>query len=818
MKNIFSISIAVAATFCVVIAAEAQRTVECLDCGWRFSLGHAADAQRDFGCGTEYFNYLTKAASIHNEGPYALGFDDGSWQTVDLPHDWVVDLPFAAEASHSHGYKCVGWQYPESSVGWYRRSLDISAADRGRHLVLRFDGIFRDAQVWVNGFWLGREPSGYAAQIYDITDYVDYEGDNVVVVRADASMEEGWYYEGAGIYRHVWLERMSPLHVAPLGIFVYSRLQEPFAHADIYVETEVENASRSGERYAVTHTLLDSEGRRVAFAAHDDAELLSPRHSRTDRQCIRLSQPHLWCCEDPYMYSVETRIEVDGIEVDRVTTPVGIRSVVFDPDRGLLLNGRRVALRGVNLHQDHAGVGAAIPDELYAYRLGLLKDMGCNAIRTSHNPASPVLLDLCDREGFLVVEENRLMGIGDEHMRLLERMIRRDRNHPSIILWSVGNEEWGIEGNDRGARIARTMCDRCHVFDPTRQATAATAGGVRLPEGLDVVGYNYLVQNPIDEMRARYPERCAMGSEETSGCGTRGVYADDREGGRMQSLNRAGVDGVKNVISRGWRFYDERPWLAGEFFWTGLDYRGEPNPLSFPATGSSFGIMDYCGFAKDEYYFLRAWWREDQPQIHVLPHWNWQGHEGETVEVWVYTNCDEAEIVVNGRRMERKAVERGGYASWQVPYKAGYVEARGLRGGRRVAVSRVETTGEARGIVVRCSGGDGLRAGSVVICDVDVVDARSRVVPTASPRLRVVVGDNVRILGMGNGDSAWRAAERPADRDCREFCFDAFNGHAQIIVETLADAADAAAESLSLTISAAGDDAICPAARSIAAR
>lgn len=818
MKHLFSISLAVAATLLVVVTAGAQRSVECIDSGWRFSLGHAADPQRDFGCGTEYFNYLTKAASIHNEGPYAVSFDDSAWREVDLPHDWVVDLPFAPEASHSHGYKCVGWKYPESSVGWYRRRIEIDASDRECHLLLRFDGIFRDAQVWVNGFYLGREPSGYATQIYDITDYVDYEGDNFVVVRADASMEEGWYYEGAGIYRHVWLERMAPLHVAPLGVFVRSRLNDSFDEVEIVIETEVENSSRKGERYAVTHTLVDAEGRTVAFAAADDGAELLPQQVRRDSQCVRLAAPHLWSCDDPYMYSVETRIEVDGIAIDRVTTPIGVREVVFDPDRGLLLNGRRVALRGVNLHQDHAGVGAAIPDELYAYRLALLKDMGCNAIRTSHNPASPVLLDMCDREGFLVIEENRLMGIGEEHIRLLERMIRRDRNHPSIIVWSVGNEEWGIEGNDRGARVARTMCDRCRLFDPSRLATAATAGGVRLPEGLDVVGYNYLVQNPIDDMRRLYPERCALGSEETSGCGTRGIYVDDREGGRMQSLNRAGVDGVKNVISRGWRFYDERPWLAGLFFWTGLDYRGEPNPLSYPATGSSFGIMDYCGFAKDEYYFLRAMWREQEPQIHLLPHWNWAGHEGEPIEIWAYTNCDEVELVVNGRRMGRKSVERGGYASWTVPYKAGYVEARGWRDGWRAVTERMETTGEARGLSVRCSGGDGSKGGSVVICDVEVVDARSRVVPTASPRLRVTVGDNLRILGVGNGDSAWRAAERPSDRDCREFGFEAFNGRAQIIVQTLDDAAAVAAESCLLTVGAPDDDAISAAAVSIASR
>lgn len=800
MRLSLSIPIAAIAAILAVGQTSAQRSVENIDQGWRFSTGHAADPRLDFGCGTEYFNYLTKAASIHNEGPYAPEFDDSRWAEVDLPHDWVVDLPFSPEASHSHGYKCVGWQYPESSVGWYRRRLDITEQDRGRHVVLRFDGIFRDAQVWVNGFWLGREPSGYAVQIYDITDYLDFDGDNIVTVRADASMEEGWYYEGGGIYRHAWLERMEPLHVAPLGTFVYCTVQEPFDRAEIHIETTVENSSHHAVRYTVRHTIVDSEGREAAFADAGPQEELSPGQSRQDSRCIVLTEPHLWSCDDPYMYSVVTRVETDGRQADLCTTLTGIRSVEFDPDRGLLLNGRRVALHGVNLHQDHAGVGAAIPDELYAYRLARLEEMGCNAIRTSHNPASPVLLDLCDRKGILVIEENRLMGINDEHMRLLERMIRRDRNHPSIILWSVGNEEWGIEGNDRGRRVARTMCDRCRLVDPSRQATAATAGGICLPEGLDVVGYNYVVQNPIDQMRAIHPDRCALGSEETTGCGTRGVYFDDSDNGRMQSLNRAGVDGTMNVISRGWRFYDSRPWLAGEFFWTGLDYRGEPNPLKYPATGSSFGIMDYCGFAKDEYGYLRAWWREEEPQIWLLPHWNLDGHEGEEIEVWAYTNCDRVELTVNGRSMGRRDVERGGYASWRVEYRPGYIEARGWRDGKRAAVQRIETAGEPRGIVMRGSGAGGSRRGDVVIYDIDIVDERGRIVPTADTRLEVSVGEAVRILGVGNGDSAWRGAERPADRECRRFEWPAFNGHAQLIVEAAADGT----ENKSISVQAAG--------------
>ena len=649
------------------------------DDGWRFAFGNASSPEKDFGRGTEYFNYLTKAASIHNAGPYAMDFDDSSWKEVQLPHDWVVDLPFSPEASHSHGYKTVGWKYPETSVGWYRKHFTVPAEAQGQPVSVRFDGIFRDSDIWVNGFWLGGERSGYTTASYAIADYLNYGEDNVIAVRADATFEEGWFYEGAGIYRHVWLT--------------------------------------VGER-----------------------AVPEPR----------------------YLPKIET-----------------------DPDRGILVDGEPIRIHGANVHQDHAGVGAAIPDALYVWRIKQLKKFGFNAIRTSHNPASPALLDICDSLGMYVLEETRLMGSNEVQLEPLRKMIERDRHHPCIIMWGVGNEEWGIEWNEKGERIARTMTEFCHQLDPARPVVVATSSGPEIVKGADIAGYNYILQNPVDRHRADYPSRVAVGTEETSGCGTRGVYYDDRENGRMAALNRSpqGPDSMYNCIERGWQFYAERPWLAGLFYWTGFDYRGEANPLVYPATGSEYGIFDYCGFPKDEAYFLKAWWT-DEPVLHILPHWNLEGHEGEKVSVWVYGNCDEVALRVNGKSLGRKRMPRNGHLEWTAVYQPGRVEAVGYKNGRKVMAETVWTAGapaaltaEADRTQIQADGRD------LAVVNLSVRDAHGHFCPTACIPVTVTVEGPGRILGCGNGDPAFRGRERPEDPDARTFTIDTFNGLAQVLVQ-----------------------------------
>ncbi len=790
--------------FLLILAPAGARERIRFDEGWEFAFGIASSPALDFGCGTEYFTYLTKAASIHNEGPYSPKFDkskwSAEWKAVDLPHDWVVDLPFEAKASHSHGYKTVGFKYPETSVGWYRKTFTVPAGDEGKHFAIQFDGIFRDARIWVNGFYLGNEPSGYATQVYDISEYLNYGEENLVCVRVDATVEEGWFYEGAGIYRHVWLDVTSPVHVAPFGTFVHSTLSDSFDTAFVTVETSVRNGSAAPVDYTLRHTLVDADGHVVCSALVSGHSVLAKAESRTERT-FTVDKPHLWSPSDPYLYKVLTEVLQDAVVMDTYETTVGFRSAVFDADQGFLLNGKRLELKGVNLHQDHAGVGAAIPDALQAFRLRELKKIGVNAYRSSHNPMTPEMLDACDSLGILVLEENRLTGVNDEHVRLLKRMIERDRNHPSIILWSVGNEEWGIEWSDKGTKIVESMREYCHRLDPTRPMTVATSSGPHIVIPADVAGYNYLIQNDIDGLRTQYPQRRALGTEETTGCGTRGVYFDDEANGRMAALNRRNNtrDSCYNVIGRGWKYYLERPWLGGLFYWTGFDYRGEPNPLAFPATGSEFGILDYCGFPKDEAWYLKAWWT-DEPVLHVFPHWNLRGHEGEAVSIWVYSNCDEVQLTVNGKQLGRKKMERNGYLSWDTVYQPGKVRAVGYKNGKKVLEKTLETTGSASRIVLEADR-SAIDADNrdVSVCSVRLVDRKGRFVPDACERLTLTVSGPVRILGVGNGDPAWQDTERPRTPEARTFQVRSFNGLAQVLLQSTHESGEA-----TLTVQADG--------------
>ncbi len=766
--------------------AEKQQTREKIrmDEGWRFAFGHANDPQKDYGCGTEYFNYLTKANSIHNEGPYATNFNDSSWQQVRIPHDFVTTLPYAREASHSHGYKTVGWKYPESSVGWYRKNIYIPTEDLGKHIALQFDGIFRNATVWFNGFYMGTEPSGYTTQVYDVTEYVNYGGNNLICVRADATLEEGWFYEGAGIYRDAWLLKSAAVSVAPFGTFVYADLKAPYTTATVHVETTVSNAGLTTRQCQVEQRLLNALGQQIGQA---EARHLTLKGKETAdcKQLMTISNPHLWSIDDPFLYKVETTIKVDGKVTDVYQTTTGLREVEFDADRGFLLNGKQLKLKGVNMHQDHAGVGAAIPEALMRWRIKQLKKFGCNAYRASHNPMTPAQLDICDSEGILVIDENRLTGINDEHLRLLERMIKRDRNHPSIILWSDGNEEWGIENTVQGTRLAAAMREYTRLLDPTRHSTIANAGGSEMIKGLDVVGFNYIVQNDVDNRKKQNPTWKIVGTEETTGCGTRGVYFNDpAQPGRMSSINRGTEPGVENVIERGWQFYDNRPWAAGLFYWTGFDYRGEPNPLSYPAHESEFGILDYCGFPKDEAWYLKSWWTTE-PTLHIFPHWNLQGHEGKEVELWAYSNCDEVELTVNGKKLGRQQMPRNGHLKWKTTYQPGKVVATGYKNGKRVMREVIETTQPAAKVVLKTERATILADGrDLAIITVEIQDAKGHIVPTACHPLTFRLKGEGRILGVGNGDPMYLGKDHPEQLNCHEFQIPAFNGLAQVLVQS----------------------------------
>lgn len=778
----------VAACSAAFAASAAPRERMSFDAGWRFAFGHPSDAAKDFGHGTGYFSHLAKAG--YGDGPADPKFDASVWRELSMPHDWAVEAPFDAKGSHSHGYKAIGRNFPDRSVGWYRKTFTIPADDLGRRVNLEFDGVHRDSQVFVNGFFVGRQPSGSTSFAYDITDYLTYGGENVVAVRVDVTMEEGWYYEGAGIHRHVWLTKTSPLHVAHWGTFVSSELNAAHDHADVTVRAAIANATFAPAGFSLEHTLL-APGGTTPVAQHTSSALtLGAGLTQEFVAVLPVKSPALWSLKSPSLHTLVTTVRrADGTVADRYETPFGIRSIRFDPDRGFFLNGEHVLLKGTNIHQDHAGVGVATPDALLEYRVRRLQAMGSNAIRTSHEPPNPVLLDLCDRLGMLVIDENRLMGANPAQLDPLAAMIRRDRNHPSVIIWSVGNEEWRIEGNILGARLTATMQAFARRLDPTRRTTVAISGGWGgSSTTTDVVGYNYINQSNPDKQHAEFPHQPGIGTEETTTQGTRGIYFDDKPRSHLAPMVKGDSGGN---CEKGWQYYAARPFLAGVFFWTGFDYRGESTPFGWPAIGTQFGIMDTCGFPKDSFYYLKAWW-SDEPVLHLFPHWNLAGREGQEITVACFSNHDEVELLLNGTSLGRQAMPRNGRLEWKIVYAPGALEARGYRGGQLVATHRVETTGPVARLQLTADRttyrADGVDLAVVAVAG---LDAQGRVVPVANDFVRFAVTGG-RILGVGNGDPGCLEPDVAESRSL-------FNGYAQVLIQAPASAGD-----LELTATADG--------------
>lgn len=815
---------------------------------WTFAMGNAASKELDYTHGTEYFTYICKAqSSNHSHAPIMPEFDDSSWQKVSLPHDWAVDLPYSPEASHSHGYKCIGWKYPENSVGWYRKHIEIPAEDKGKQFFIEFEGIYRDSEVFCNGFYLGGERSGYASSVYTLTPYLNYGGDNVIAVRCDASLEEGWYYEGAGIYRNVRLYKSGPVSMKHYSLKISQKKADGSiwtvsdGTADVYVDEScidfdyiLADAAVNRDKVTREIEIRDAEGRRV---------------ERAERR---------WSIDSPYLYTLTVRLFYDDELSDVVTRRFGVRTLEFSPEKGLLLNGVAVKLRGANMHLDHAGVGVAVPDELWRYRISRLQEYGFNAVRTSHNCASVSMLDLCDEMGVLVIDENRQFGVNQEQLRQLRNMIDRDRNHPSVILWSVGNEEWAVEHGEKGVEIARRMSEAVHGMDRTRPSTYGNAGGPDLVKGVDVFGYNYIVQNPVDEYHRLYPEKCVVGTEETSGAGTRGVYRTVPEKGWMVPLNRIDTLGRVNVIEYGWKFYKARPWGLGLFYWTGFDYRGEPNPMKWPATGSQFGIFDYCGSPKDEAFYLKAAWK-DEPSVHIC------GPYGG--EVWVYSNCDEVRLYESGKSLGRRKMPQDGHLVWKVSSagraarpsgpgasatgsSTGSVAVSSAAGtlasassAGRAAVSSGSGSSAEHSVTGGAAGSSGPGASAVTyravgyrsgrkVCE-DVFPAvydKTTLVPSKttlkadgqdvviidiySPETELEVKvDNAVFLGWGNGDPGFKDVERPVGN---AMTIRPFNGCAQVIVRSLAASSSVTDSRDNVTSRGTATVTVCPASHGTA--
>ena len=740
-----------------------------MDRGWRF---HRGDIPQALG----HAGWL-KGGNFG--GPIQGEYDDSSWRWVDLPHDFIVEGEFASVTAGDWVAPSPQSLYTQHgslppTIGWYRKAFCLPEANESGRLMIEFDGVARNCTVWLNQHYMERHLSGYTGFRFDVTDIAAYGKVNTLVVRVDATEYEGWFYEGGGIYRHVWLVRHDALHVAPHGVFVHSKVDNPAdpRQATVTVETCVRNEAETGETCRVVVTIRDAAGREVAQRQQELK--VAGGQSCNVIQNIDLPHPRLWSVDEPYLYTGHTAIQAGGRTTDELITTFGIRSLRFDPNRGFFLNGRALKIKGVCSHQDHAGVGAALPDSLQEFRIRRLKEMGCNAYRCSHNPPTPELLDACDRLGMLVMDENRLLNSSPEYLGQLEEMILRDRNHPSVILWSLANEE-NLQGADTGRRIATTMKRAVRRLDPTRPITQAMNGawGKGVSDVVDVQGCNYIACGDVDAFHRQFPAQPIVFSECGAAGSTRGVYANDEKKGHLSAYDRNPLIG--HTCEQTWTYFLKRPFVSGGFIWTGFDYRGEPSPYGWPCISSQFGIMDTCGFPKDNFFYFQAWW-SGRTVLHVFPHWNWSGREGEPIEVWVHANCEVVELRLNGRSLGRKRVRTGGHLEWKVKYRPGVLEARGWKGAKLVKSTRVETTGVAAGIrlmpdrpALRADGED---AAAVTV---QVVDGRGRVVPTADNEISLRV-TNARILGVGNGDPSSHEPDKATRRRV-------FGGLAQAIVQ-----------------------------------
>jgi beta-galactosidase len=753
------------------LAAIAPREKLLADFGWKFKLGNAHDAARDLDFGKDQGDFAKTG-----EFKFAkAGFDDSSWRSLNLPHDWAVELPFVWDDDlQSHGYKPLGRKYPETSVGWYRRSFDIPASDLGRRITLQFDGAFRSALIFLNGCFIGRNDNGYAPFSFDVTDFLNYGKKNYLVVRMDASFGDGWFYEGAGLYRHVWLIKQDSLHLGQWESYVRAKVDNGTAMLDL--GTVVENHGKEDQSGRVRWQIVDAEGHPVV-SADSAAQTVAVDGSATFTATARIPRAALWSPGQPHLYSAIVTVESDGKPRDAERLAFGVRTVRFDADHGFFLNGESMKIQGTCNHHDHAGVGAALPDRLQYFRVGVLQSMGCNGVRTSHNMPTPEWVEACDRMGMMMMCETRQMSSNAEGMAQLEAMVKRYRNSPSIILWSIGNEEWQLQGPmaEQGARIGADMVRRCHELDPTRVVSAAVNGDNRqgVSDALDIIGFNYGLERP-DKYHADFPKRPIYGSETSSAIATRGIYVTDKLRNWVNSYD--GVVPWGETPETWWTYYGTREWEAGGFAWTGFDYRGEPTPYGWPSINSQFGIVDMCGFPKDYFFYYRAWWGKE-PSLHVFPHWNWEGREGEEISVWAYSNLDEVELLVNGVSAGVKKMQKFSHVEWKVKYAPGAIEVRGMKDGGIVLTEKRETTGAAASIrlaadrtTINADGED------LALLRVEALDSNGRLVPTADALLLFKITGPGAIIGVGNGDPNCQESDKEPQRSL-------FNGLAQVIVQ-----------------------------------
>ena len=692
--------------------------------------------------------YLAKAGS--GEGPVNAGFGDGKWRMINLPHDWVIELPFDEKAEGGHGFKAIGRDYPDNSVGWYRKTFSIGKEMLGKRISLTFDGIYRNARVWCNGTFLKHNDSGYIGFNVDLTNTLRYGAKNVITVRVDASEFEGWFYEGAGIYRHTWLNINDAVSLVKGGQFIKPKIENN--EGVVEVTSEIQNDGDKPRNVSGSAYFSNSPTEVPPFSVSQTVKL-NPGETKTITWKTRIGKPRLWSIDSPNLYEASIELTENGKTIDSYKTSIGFKTVVWDPNKGLTINGKYTKIQGTCNHQDAAGVGIALPDRLTYWRIEQLKKMGCNAYRTSHNPPTPELLDACDKLGMLVLDETRAFGDSEEARNQLTSLIRRDRNHPSVLFWSIGNEEFALNGTEEGAQMGRAAVLLAHKLDPTRVTTYAGNNGGEfqgINSTVDIRGFNYGVPQS-DQYHKDHPTQPIHGSETASTTTTRGTYVDDYKNGRVSAYDRRTVSWGSGA-EEWWSFAAAREWFMGGFVWTGFDYRGEPTPTGWPTINSHFGIMDTCGFPKDIYYYYQSWWT-DKPVLHIMPHWNWPGELGKEKDVVVFSNGDEVELFLNSVSLGKKKMPVTGHVAWKVPYEPGKLVATAYKGGKEVSTETVETTGNTESVKTdpdrQTISGDGK---DISVINLYGLDRKGHVVPTANDKLEFEIEGPGKILGVGNGN------------------------------------------------------------------
>ncbi|MCQ2430969.1 MAG: DUF4982 domain-containing protein [Clostridia bacterium] len=719
-----------------------------LDRGWRF---HRGDL--DYGPvrdkGPMYIQAKTErklfgpAARLHpaNGDSYSLDkeINPEHWDVVDLPHDYIV-----LGTPDEHENNALGYFHYDNA--WYRKIFRLTKEDEGKRICIYFEGVATRATVYFNGCLMGHNFCGYTGFEIDITDYAEFDRDNVLAVYVNTEEHESWWYEGGGIYRHVWLEKTEKLACDRWGLYMIPR-RIVGDRWSLTAENTIRNDSDQPMDCIVRTEVFEGE---EAVLSMEMPYSVPAREKTVRRMQAELTAPHLWSCDDPYLYRAVTTVVRDGEAVDTYETPFGFRYYEFDPETGMKQNGKPVVIKGVSMHADFGLTGKAVPDNIQFHKIAILKEMGANGLRCSHYPHGEATMQALDEAGFITMAETRWFESTKEGMEQLEMLIKRDRNHPCILFWSVGNEEPKFI-TESGRRIAKTMISFVKKLDDTRLVISAndmSPDVATVYDELDAVGINYNLDK-FDMVHEKYPEKPIFSSECCATGTTRGWYYDDNPA--KGYINA--IDKDTNSWFRGrevtWKFLRARPWILGGYQWIGIEHRGE---CMWPRLCSQSGAIDMFLQKKDAFYQNQSHWIEDRPILHLLPHWNWSGLEGEMVRVVAYTNCPAVELFVNGVSAGKIAVERYGHAEWSVPYVPGTIEAVAYgEDGGILAKDSHTTTGAptalklcAENIVPKANGAD------ILLVTCSCVDSEGREVPDASPTVDFTTNALGKIVGTGS--------------------------------------------------------------------